>query len=100
MNPDSKRLLTAMLVCLLVLMAWTQLSRKLFPPPPPKPQPAAQIATTASSESIAAATPEAAATPATRPAGVSAASAALVETPTLGINAPRADRDGKVVNPF
>lgn len=103
MNPDSRRILTATFVCLLVLWGWMQLARWLYPPPPAAPTPVASDTPPSATEPVptaaaggASTTPPSVAAP--TETGIAAVlPAAPAEPVELGIDAPR---EGSSPNPY
>lgn len=94
MNPDSKRVLIATVVCMFLLFGWMQVTRKLYPPPPPATQPAnpapPAVEATPTSATPAIAAPNSGGAPVTSgPVGYTVSPGASNETLTLGIDTPR-----------
>ncbi len=103
MTSDTKRLLLATVICMVLLMGWSQIQRKLYPPrPQPTTQPV-ETTTVRPEPTIAAGTqpsiaPVAAGKPTTSsPAAVTIVDAPRVDSISLGIDAPR---NGVVKNPY
>ncbi|MCK6457736.1 MAG: membrane protein insertase YidC [Phycisphaerae bacterium] len=102
MSSDARRMLLFTALCLILLIGWTELQRRLYPPPPPAPAaPTIQTAVAptvqpAPSPASAAAAPASAGRAPTSPAEFAATSARVTEPIPLGIDAPR----GANVNPY